>query len=97
MSSRSDVMPDRPPGQFWGDNLLGADGCFLLGLAIIVTILGTQMYYRLRGTPVNNSVAGLVMGMATGAIVFSDLTYDLFGNLPHRVIRLDSQVRVQHC
>lgn len=93
MSSESDVMPSGlGEGQFWGNTLLAADGAFLLGLSIIVTILGTQMYYRLRGQPVNNSVAGLVMGMCTGAVVFSDLTYDLFGNLPHRVIRLDSQV-----
>ena len=83
---------DTDARDFWGHTLLAADGAFLLGLSIIVTILGTQLYYRLRGQPVNNSVAGLVMGMSCGAIVFSDLTYDLFGNLPHRVIKLDSQV-----
>jgi hypothetical protein len=84
-------MSDNSPCR--GNTLLQPDGAFLLGLSIIVTILGTQMYYRLRGQRVNNSVAGLVMGMCTGAVVFSDVTYDLFGNLPHRAIRLDSQVR----
>jgi uncharacterized membrane protein len=78
--------------QFWAHTVMAADGAFLLGLSIIVTILGTQLYYRIRGQPVNNSVAGLVMGMCTGALVFSDLTYDLFGSLPHRAIKLDSQV-----
>jgi hypothetical protein len=101
MSTGSDVVPagkavgDRQLWEFWGNTLLAADGAFLLGLSIIVTILGTQMYYRLRGQPVNNSVAGLVMGMCTGAVVFSGLTYDVFGHLPHRVIRLDSQVCYQ--
>lgn len=72
---------------------MATDGILLMGLSLVVTILGTQAYYRIRGQPVNNAVAGLVIGMCTGALVFSEMWLRLFGVVSHRAIQLDSQVR----
>lgn len=72
---------------------MAQDGVLLLGLSLLVTILGMHLYYRVRGHPINSSVAGLVMGMCTGAIVFSDVWWNLFGYVSHRSIQLDNKVR----
>lgn len=71
---------------------MASDGILLMGLSLIVTLLGTQAYYRIRGQPINNAVAGLVIGMCTGALVFSEMWWTLFGFVSHRAIQLDSQV-----
>ena len=73
---------------------MATDGILLMGLSLIVTILGTQAYYRIRGQPINNAVAGLVIGMCTGALVFSEVWWRLIGFVSHRAIQLDSQVRL---
>lgn len=72
--------------------VMASDGILLMGLSLIVTLLGTQAYYRIRGQPINNAVAGLVIGMCTGALVFSEMWWTLFGFVSHRAIQLDSQV-----
>eukprot|EP00892_Ulva_mutabilis_P011532 jgi/Ulvmu1/8751/UM048_0005.1 len=72
--------------------VMATDGILLMGLSLVVTILGTQAYYRIRGQPINNAVAGLVIGMCTGAMVFSEMWFTLFGFVSHRAIQLDSQV-----
>lgn len=72
--------------------VMASDGILLMGLSLVVTILGTQAYYRIRGQPINNAVAGLVIGMCTGALVFSEVWWHLFGIVSHRAIQLDSQV-----
>lgn len=76
----------------WTHSAMAMEGALLLGLSLIVTILGMHVYYRIRGEPINSSVAGLVMGMCTGAVVFSDVWWSLFGYVSHEAIQLDNKV-----
>jgi hypothetical protein len=80
---------------FWTRSVMALGGVFLLGLSLIVTILGMHAYYRLRGQPINTSVVSLVIGMCTGAIVFSDVWWGILGIVSPKSIQLDNKVRAR--
>jgi hypothetical protein len=68
------------------------DGVLLFGVSLIITVLGMHLFYRVKGKPVNSSVAGLVTGIGTGVLV-SLLWWGVTGSTPRGSIQLNNKAR----
>jgi hypothetical protein len=76
--------------------VVAQEGVLLLGISLIITILGMHMFHRFRGKPINSSVAGLLIGIGTGALV-SFFWLSVTRSSPHSSIQLDNKVCYPRC
>jgi hypothetical protein len=76
--------------------VVAQEGVLLLGISLIITILGMHMFHRFRGKPINSSVAGLLIGIGTGALV-SFFWLSVTRSSPHSSIQLDNKVCSPRC
>lgn len=82
-------------GDEWLDSHAAVNGVLLICLALVMALVAKQFVDRARSRTSQHAAVGIVLGVSTGALLFSPLWADvgLSGPLAHYILQIDNSVR----